>query len=720
MALPEKRFKLGVQSAGMHGGRYSTSGTSQIMQQGNLAMSALKEGQARQEAIDQMTQNAMTSLAHTAAKMGYDIYEDQVQNEINSATDEISKAEVQWQQVHGEKEEYSPDEIPEHIIVNRTEKVYNSDTGELEDMPRQIPAHEVQAQLYKDYMDKITDAATSRVSSSRTKDEWARKVHVSYANRYGQMLIDSEAQRKKYWNEQNLAAYTQALADGRYDVAFAKIDQLDIKPNVKEEFKHNVRVKQETDFIYGVAEDGSLEDIQGEIKRLGSDYKGPLDNQERRYMKAVLKDEHKTRTAVDKSQLKAKKDKLQFDITSATTLINGGYGNQLTAEDYSRLVSDGKAAGFDKEVHFLQVAFKSAPFIREMQVLPGMGMETIKKYEKSAGADPFVAINLREQFENIKHEYRTDWVSTAGKYQIFKDGVGRVGDPNFVQQRMRAASTMLEMGVPINKWFSPAEVTYVKDQWRNMKGREKLQFVEQLTPDGKYYEIAVEQLKLDRDLTNTMWSYQNMKHGHHEAATHAMNGAEMIEQDPEQYNPILDKARNFLKDQHGALFLPGDPNIEGLAHAYVGANIGLNEDGNIKPQKMQELMNDTLGEPLRFNDTIIFNIPNLKSSDELDRLLINMDNDYLVKNHGNPMDQDGYKIPIEEYKRKLHKGLIYPAKANDNQLRIIGEDGQPLLRSDSGEVFLITAIKDNNYPQKNYYGRWSSPALKLWDSIFGD
>jgi hypothetical protein len=119
-----------------------------------------------------------------------------------------------------------PEEVLERAGVRRFDTYVNPNTGKIENQRRmKIPAHEVRAELYKDYMDKVTKAAGSVIRNPHGQAEWAQNVAVQNENEYRKQYVAGALATDEYDKAKDIEAIKEAVDMDNGDLALELINR---------------------------------------------------------------------------------------------------------------------------------------------------------------------------------------------------------------------------------------------------------------------------------------------------------------------------------------------------------------------------------------------------------------------------------------------------------------------------------------------------------------
>lgn len=198
--------------------------------------------------------DAKVKAVQSALEVPYAVVKDQYdeyrrrQIEIGQETAALgmAAAENAFNRKHLGRYTYSADELPDNLEIAKTRMSVNDDGQQVESVRTDIPAYEVQADLYRDWMTKHLESNASHIPEGHARELWIADQKTNLERNYGAFVANSITQQKKTVQIQRDARFKMAMGEQRFDTARLIVDRMEITPEEKAIYFREIRKDVET------------------------------------------------------------------------------------------------------------------------------------------------------------------------------------------------------------------------------------------------------------------------------------------------------------------------------------------------------------------------------------------------------------------------------------------------------------------------------------------
>ena len=182
--------------------------------------------------------------------------------QVENSTAELELELSRWKKQHSTKEFYDSTEVSNLEGVRLTEDIVDS-KGEIQTVPRhQIPAYEVQTQLYDRYARNLIKSKGSGIETSSDRGAWESKMEVVLNNQTAQNQIRSIGMMDKANTERAMQNFDNAMDSQNYSAAIGIINAANIPSEKKVEMRHTVNEREERDALDNVLVENNRRDLE--------------------------------------------------------------------------------------------------------------------------------------------------------------------------------------------------------------------------------------------------------------------------------------------------------------------------------------------------------------------------------------------------------------------------------------------------------------------------
>jgi hypothetical protein len=454
MRLPGIEYNKGVQSLG----RYDIHQPMQTAQMEGAAIGAVVD--SAQDTLHKWQQR-----------------QDEI--DLRNITLEFTTQKSDWAKKNFAKSSYLPNELPDDLPIEKTEKVVDDVGNQISQTRTSIPAYEVQPELYRRTLTALIDTFGERFHNKELASKWTAKMSEAAEESIAQVTLNSAKKQKEYSIDKTLGDTDRALEAQQYDLAKELLKaNLDLDPEKRREYLSKVAVKQETDGYDTLLTNQHRGGLTAALLYLTKteSYDGALSKgQARQYASAI----RSTLASMDATlaHARAQQEKhLKHQARMAIEVLNRG--KQFNPTEMANLQS--KIEAVDPELATdLSIASTYADMFRRIAFTDSANRQRVLK-ESEANAlsispgsleSTKLMMMLRDGSDRIDAEINRDQV------KFFAEISGkRINDIDFsspealsesVQKRLELGSTVADMWKVPEKYLTTAEADDLAEKVRS-------------------------------------------------------------------------------------------------------------------------------------------------------------------------------------------------------------------------------------------------------------
>lgn len=182
--------------------------------------------------------------------------------QVENSTAELELELSRWKKQHSTKEFYDSTEVSNLEGIRLTEDIVDA-KGEIQTVPRhEIPAYEVQTQLYDQYARNLIKSKGSGIETASDRGAWQSKMEVVLNNQTAVNQVRAIGMMDKANTERAMQNFDNAMDSQNYAAAIGIINAANIPAEKKVDMRHTVNEREERDALDNVLVENNRQDLE--------------------------------------------------------------------------------------------------------------------------------------------------------------------------------------------------------------------------------------------------------------------------------------------------------------------------------------------------------------------------------------------------------------------------------------------------------------------------
>lgn len=295
---------------------------------------------------------AQADLANTIVGVSANVIVQHRRKQLENTTAELELEINQWKREHAERESYDSSEVSGLQGIRLTEDIVD-DNGDIQTVPRhEIPAYEVQAQLYEKYAQNLIKSKSGSIENASDRGLWQTRMQGVLEgqvadSRQRTLRLMQDAQDKR-----TITNYNTAMDSQNYSTALSIISISNLPEEKKEELRRDVYEREERDVLDNILIENNRASLVKALESMTDEETydaagGKLTDAERLQYARSFRAAINALDASARADAEAWKNRTKREIRRGIEALNSGYGHKVSPSAIDSLRKKAQLLGED-------------------------------------------------------------------------------------------------------------------------------------------------------------------------------------------------------------------------------------------------------------------------------------------------------------------------------------------------------------------------------------